>query len=167
MAFVPFREMTFETHLNQGEAIEYFRKAVFTNFPPLSYYPGPTDYLVDFHDNQFTANRIQEGIPGRRNPARIIPVIHGYFIDRSGGAILVVKMYPHFSAILIVGGLILVGLSLIFYDVYKWIMTGYPIYDGIAFLIAPVLAYILLVDSFDTEMKKVYVFLQDLYNSKK
>ncbi len=159
--------MTFETHLGRTEAIERFRKAVFTKRPPFFYFPGPTDFLVNIHEDHFTAHRIQEGIPGRRNPARIIPVVQGQFIDTPAGAILLIKLYPHFSGILIVGGLILVDLYQIFYDVYKWLITGHPVYDGIAFLFVPVLAYILLVDSFDPEMKRVDAFINDLYYNKK
>ena len=167
MSFIPYRKITINTHLSQTEAIERFRRAVFTEHPHPFYFRGPTDYLVKIYDNHFTARRLQEYVPGRRGYSKIIPVVQGQFIETPTGSILLIKMYPHFFGVLIVGSLILASLYLIFYDLQKWLNTGHPFYDGIALLFIAGLSYILLVDSFDPEMKRVETFLNDLYQNEK
>jgi len=167
MVFIPYRKITFETHLCQSEAIERFRKAIFTHSPHPFYTSGPMDFLVDIFDDHFTARRLIRFAPGIKHSRQILPVLHGQFIDTPKGTILLVKMYPHFFGVLIVGSLILASLYLLFYDLHEWVITGHLFFDGIALLFIAILSYILLVDSFDPEMKRVVAFLNDIYSNKK
>jgi hypothetical protein len=167
MAFIPYRKLTFDIHLRKMDAIERFRKAVFTHNPSPFYFTGNTDYLVNINYDHFSAKRLirfPRGIMFRWRP--ILPKFNCKFINAPTGTTLLIKMYPSFFGALFVSILILVSLYLIIFDIREWLITDHPLYDGIGLLTAATLAYTLLVASFEPEMERLKTFLSELFQDK-